>query len=93
MSSPRLLSIRNDTHSFLPVFPFFWLAGIFILFSTLSAPEDWETGKSEQERAELLQHLGAIERKWAKRCAWAFTTFALLATVLVATIVSAMRFS
>ncbi|KAF8591923.1 hypothetical protein K439DRAFT_1401325 [Ramaria rubella] len=48
-------------------FPF-WLAGIYILCSPLLPTPDWEAGKTESEKAQLLRLLREIELKWARRC-------------------------
>lgn len=43
------------------IFPLFWFVGIFILSSSLNAPENWEETKTEDERRELLAVLRATE--------------------------------
>jgi hypothetical protein len=45
--------------------------GIAILMSPLQIPDDWETGKTEDERAAVLARLRADEVKWGWRCLWA----------------------
>ncbi|KAF8591915.1 hypothetical protein K439DRAFT_1274037, partial [Ramaria rubella] len=54
-------------------FPF-WLAGIYILASPLLPTPDWESGKSEFEKAQLLLILRETEKKWARRCLYAMCT-------------------
>lgn len=78
------------------VFPFFWLAGAFILVNPLQLPtadENWEPGKTEEEKAALLDLLRKTELKWARRClaAVALLIVAICAGVLVG--VLAMRSS
>ena len=70
------------------VFPFFWLAGIVILISPLSAPGGWEPTKSEAERQELIFLLRKTEKKWAKRCLVAFLV--LIVITLVASLTAAL---
>lgn len=73
------------------MFPLFWLAGIFVLISPLSPPENWEPSKTEAERQELLGLLRRTEMKWAKRCLLAFSTLALIVTAIVITAVLVTR--
>lgn len=73
------------------VFPLFWIAGIIILISPLSAPENWEPTKTEAEREELIELLRRTEKKWAKRCLVAFSIFAFIVAAITLTAVMVMR--
>ena len=73
------------------MFPLFWLAGIVVLISPLSAPEGWEPTKTEAERQELIELLKKTERKWAKRCLWAFLILAVVAAIIAGVAVGIMR--
>ncbi|KIJ37281.1 hypothetical protein M422DRAFT_33825 [Sphaerobolus stellatus SS14] len=57
-------------------FPF-WLVGIYILFSPLKMTEDWESGKTEDEKVYQYMVIRRTELKWARRCLLA--TYGLLA--------------
>ncbi|KIJ38447.1 hypothetical protein M422DRAFT_781384 [Sphaerobolus stellatus SS14] len=63
-------------------FPF-WLIAISILFSPLRPTEDWEAGKNEDEKAELLKTLRASEKKWALRSLYAITTLFVVIVLIV----------
>ncbi|EGN94701.1 hypothetical protein SERLA73DRAFT_61889 [Serpula lacrymans var. lacrymans S7.3] len=64
-------------------FPLFWLLGIAILCSPLETTPDWEQGKTEEEKKQLLSELRAAEVKWAKYCLWAFLSLsAIIATAV-----------
>jgi len=69
------------------VFPLFWLFGIAILFSPLTAPADFEPTKSEAERQELVRIMREAEMKWAKRCGWALLVLLLAGGIFAALIV------
>jgi len=71
------------------LFPPFWLMGIVILCSELRPTQDWETGKTEAQKARLLAEMRLTEVKWAKRCVWAL----LALTLVIATIVVAAVFA
>lgn len=65
------------------VLPLFWVVGAFILFSTLQAPVEWETTKSQEERTLLLKELRRVEVKWARRCLIALSIFLSLAAIAI----------
>ncbi|KAL7284079.1 hypothetical protein ACG7TL_001357 [Trametes sanguinea] len=73
------------------LFPLFWLAGAFILFSPLQAPADWETSKPEYERQEIIESMRRTEVKWAKRCLVALLITILLVAAIATTAVLVMR--
>ncbi|KAI0746954.1 hypothetical protein C8Q80DRAFT_1121636 [Daedaleopsis nitida] len=68
------------------LFPLFWAAGALILLSPLRAPEDWETGKPERERAELIESMRRTEIKWARRCLGALLALLLLVAVVAVSV-------
>lgn len=63
-------------------FPF-WLAGIYIFFSPLLPTTDWEAGKTEDEKKQLLRILRETEKKWARRCLLAMLGLILAVLLLV----------
>ncbi|GJJ09623.1 hypothetical protein Clacol_003846 [Clathrus columnatus] len=67
-------------------FPF-WILGILVLVSPLRPTPDWEEGKTEHEKEQLLIIIRNTEKKWARRCLYAFSTLVIL-IVLIAIIVS-----
>ena len=69
------------------VFPPLWLFSLVILLSPLSAPEDWEQTKSEEERAALLTHLRKVEVRWARRSVIAGTVLLSLVVLVAITVV------
>ena len=73
------------------MFPLFWLAGALILLSPLRAPEDWEAGKPEAERAELVASMRRTEVRWARRCLGALVVFVLGAAAVVLSAVLVAR--
>jgi len=75
------------------VFPPFWLLGVIILLSPLSAPADFEPTKSEAERQELVQIMRDVETKWAKRSTWALLIFLVAIGIIAGIIVAIMRSS
>jgi hypothetical protein len=81
------------TLTFLPpaVFPPFWILGIIILLTPLSASSDFNAHESQDKRQELLAAMRAVEVKWGKRCAWAFAVFAVLVCVIVGTAVGVLK--
>ncbi|KAI0073657.1 hypothetical protein K474DRAFT_1603012 [Panus rudis PR-1116 ss-1] len=89
VAEPPTLAMYLFKFGFL--FPLFWLAGVIILLSPLSAPENWEPTKTEAERQELIALLRKTERKWAKRCLVAFLVFALIVLAISLTAVLVMR--
>lgn len=94
VAEPPTLAMYLFRYGFL--FPFFWLAGAFILVNPLQLPtadENWEPGKTEEEKAALLDLLRKTELKWARRClaAVALLIVAICAGVLIG--VLAMRSS
>ncbi|TCD67368.1 hypothetical protein EIP91_010198 [Steccherinum ochraceum] len=89
VAEPPTLAMYLFKFGFL--FPLFWLAGIFILFFPLVAPEDWEPTKTEAERKELIELLRKTERKWARRCMIAFSALAFVAIVISAAVVTIMH--
>lgn len=60
--------------------------GFSILFTPLTYTEDWESGKSEAEKAELLRIHRETEKKWARRCLMAMCGFTV-AVILLAVII------
>ncbi|CAL1709023.1 unnamed protein product [Somion occarium] len=86
VAEPPTLAMYLFKFGFL--FPLFWLAGIVILFSPLSAPENWEPTKTETERVELIELLRRTERKWAKRCLIAFSILSII--VIAITLIAAL---
>ncbi|EIW77321.1 hypothetical protein CONPUDRAFT_146310 [Coniophora puteana RWD-64-598 SS2] len=56
-----------------------WIVGTVILFSPLSAPDDFEPGKTEAERQHIIDTIRDAELIWARRSACA--VFALLVLV------------
>ncbi|KAK7683125.1 hypothetical protein QCA50_013798 [Cerrena zonata] len=89
VAEPPTLAMYLFKFGFL--FPLFWIAGIVILISPLSAPENWEPTKTEAERQELIELLRRTERKWAKRCLVAFSILAIIAIAITLTAVMVMR--
>ena len=78
-----LIFLRRCWETFSPLvfFPF-WLVGISILFLPLSPTPDWESGKSEVERAKLLHIHRETEKKWARRCLMAMSGFSIIVIIL-----------
>lgn len=62
-------------------FPF-WILGILILVSPLRPTPDWEDGKTELEREQLLKLLRSTEKKWGYRCLSAFLVLAVAVIIL-----------
>ncbi|KAF8433002.1 hypothetical protein L210DRAFT_3412961 [Boletus edulis BED1] len=60
------------------LFPPFWVLGVIILVSPLTAPADFEPSKSGTERQRLVAIIRDAELKWAKRCVWALVTLLAL---------------
>jgi hypothetical protein len=66
------------------VFPLFWILGVIILLSPLSAPDStdpssgWLAEKSDEERQFVVSEMRRVEVKWAKRCLWALSTLVIL---------------
>ncbi|TCD68393.1 hypothetical protein EIP91_010902 [Steccherinum ochraceum] len=85
VAEPPTLAMYLFQFGFL--FPLLWLAGIVVLLSPLAPPSEWEATKPEAERRELVELLRRTEVKWAKRCLYAFTIFALAATMITVTVV------
>lgn len=65
-----------------PVCPLLWLAGIFLIFSALRAPTTWDQEKTPEQTTRLLCLIREVELRWAWRCAYALSTFAIVATLL-----------
>jgi len=61
---------------------------LVILLSPLSAPEDWELTKSEEERAALLTHLRKVEVRWARRSVIAGSVLLVLVLLTAVTVVA-----
>ncbi|THH16023.1 hypothetical protein EUX98_g9369 [Antrodiella citrinella] len=80
VAEPPTLAMYLFKFGFL--FPLFWFAGIIVLLSPLSAPENWEPTKTEAERQELVELLRRTEQKWAKRCLWASIILAVVVAVI-----------
>jgi hypothetical protein len=74
------------------VFPIFWILGSIILCVPLRAPAEWEPTKTAEERAELIAHMRQTEKKWAKRCLIALSSFIVLVLIIALAIWSATRF-
>ncbi|KAH7924326.1 hypothetical protein BV22DRAFT_1035218 [Leucogyrophana mollusca] len=70
-------------------FPVFWVVGIAILFSPLRATPDWEMGKTEDEKKQLLSEMRAAEVKWAQRCLLATLTLLFAIAILVLIVIFA----
>lgn len=62
-----------------------------ILLSPLSAPADWEAGKSAMEREEMIASMRRAEVKWARRCVLALLVFSLVVVALVLGVLFAIR--
>jgi len=62
--------------------PLFWLAGIFLIFSTLRAPPSWDEEMTPEESVRILHRIREVELLWAWRCLYALSTFAISATLL-----------
>ncbi|KIL59763.1 hypothetical protein M378DRAFT_193764 [Amanita muscaria Koide BX008] len=64
--------------------PLFWMLGVIILLSPLSAPDStdlssgWLGEKSDEERQFVVSEMRRVEVKWAKRCLWALSTLVIL---------------
>ncbi|KAJ7293979.1 hypothetical protein C8J57DRAFT_1429624 [Mycena rebaudengoi] len=77
-----------------PCFPPFWIMGVIILLSPLRAPPAatpsaaWLPEKTESERQAIIDRMRAAELKWARRC-----LYALLALVLVVTVIAAVAWA
>ncbi|PFH49020.1 hypothetical protein AMATHDRAFT_148596 [Amanita thiersii Skay4041] len=77
-AEPATLAMYLFKFGFL--FPPFWIMGVVILLSPLSAPEEsWLPAKSEEERLSILSEIRKVEVKWAKRCLCALITLILVA--------------
>ncbi|KAF8528118.1 hypothetical protein BU17DRAFT_38415 [Hysterangium stoloniferum] len=63
-------------------FPF-WIVGVFVLFSPLRPTEDWEAGKSEDEKSKLLVILRDTEKKWARRCLYAMSSLLVILALII----------
>ena len=85
------MKYNSDSDSTFAVFPLFWVAGAFILLSPLQAPEDWESGKPEMERQELLASMRRTEMKWARRCLYALVLLSLLVVAVVVAVLMGLR--
>jgi len=73
------------------MFPPFWVMGIIILTSKLRPTEDWELGKTEDEKTRLLAEMRIVEVKWAKRCIYALLTLFTIILVIVLAVVFGKR--
>jgi len=73
------------------IFPPFWIMGIVIRFSELRPTEDWEVGKSEDEKVRLLEEMRKTEVKWANRCIYALLTLITIIVVIVMAVVISKR--
>jgi type IV secretory pathway component VirB8 len=65
--------------------------GIIILTSKLRPTEDWELGKTEDEKTRLLAEMRIVEVKWAKRCIYALLTLFTIILVIVLAVVFGKR--
>jgi len=73
-------------------FPLFWIIGIVFLYSPLRASPDWESGKSQEEKDQIMKQMRAEESKWARRCLYAFVLeAAILVVVIIAVCVVKFR--
>lgn len=84
-------SIENESWNFnhlyhLPVFFPFWILGLFVLLSPLRPTPDWEDGKTEYEREQLLVIIRNTEKKWGRRCLYAFSALSII-VILIAIII------
>ena len=73
------------------VFPPFWILGVIILISPLSAPADFHANKPESERQELITIMRKAELKWARRCLFALAILLVTIGVIVGIAVGVMR--
>ena len=55
------------------------------------APEDWDAGKPEAERTELVASMRRMEGRWACRCLGAFVVSVLRAAAVVLCVVLVAR--
>ena len=72
------------------VFPPFWILGVIILISPLSAPADFHANKPESERQELITIMRKAELKWARRCLFALAILLVTIGVIVGIAVGVM---
>jgi len=61
-----------------------WIVGTVILFSPLSAPDDFEPGKTEAERQHIIDTIRDTELIWARRSACALFALLVLVTSVAA---------
>lgn len=87
---PSFNLITNDLSSPL-VFPPFWLFGVLILLSPLTAPADFHPSKPESERQELVQLMRRAEVRWAKRCLWALLGLLSVVAIIVGLVVGTLK--
>jgi hypothetical protein len=73
------------------VFPPFWIVGIVILCTSLRVEESWHPDKTDAERRQLVIATRQEEMKYGWRCLWAFLTFLVLVTAVLAIVIVAMK--
>lgn len=57
----------------------------------LKAPAEWEGQKSTEEQVHLLVQMRFAERKWGKRCAFAFGLLVALIVIIAVAVWAALR--
>ncbi|KAI0640971.1 hypothetical protein C8Q79DRAFT_1014801 [Trametes meyenii] len=75
------------------VFPLLWLVGVYTLFFPTKYEPDLETapvGSAEEMKRHKVAYRAA-EEKWARRCLWMLITLLAILSVIIVTVVLAMK--